>query len=158
MPCFFLIIRRPPRSTLFPYTTLFRSQKLQLVLFDVVEAVAFALRPARISKLRRELNAAELDCYPRSTAKAVPRGPRRARPLQRPKGDAPVDKWPPAVGAYRVLKQHREFPCSARDELVGGRGGCSRTGIQRVNLPGPKIPVQHVAFNGESAANQRLQA
>src|SRR5436309_16056396 len=25
MRCFFLIIRRPPRSTLFPYTTLFRS-------------------------------------------------------------------------------------------------------------------------------------
>src|SRR5262249_62421962 len=25
-PCFFLIIRRPPRSTLFPYTTLFRSR------------------------------------------------------------------------------------------------------------------------------------
>src|SRR5207253_9580326 len=24
-PCFFLRIRRPPRSTLFPYTTLFRS-------------------------------------------------------------------------------------------------------------------------------------
>src|ERR1043165_919061 len=27
MPSFFLMIRRPPRSTLFPYTTLFRSQK-----------------------------------------------------------------------------------------------------------------------------------
>src|SRR2546426_7826267 len=26
---FFLMIRRPPRSTLFPYTTLFRSQSLQ---------------------------------------------------------------------------------------------------------------------------------
>src|ERR1039458_6892855 len=25
--CFFLMIRRPPRSTLFPYTTLFRSTK-----------------------------------------------------------------------------------------------------------------------------------
>src|SRR3712207_8715891 len=25
MECFFLMIRRPPRSTLFPYTTLFRS-------------------------------------------------------------------------------------------------------------------------------------
>src|SRR3712207_9523585 len=25
MNCFFLMIRRPPRSTLFPYTTLFRS-------------------------------------------------------------------------------------------------------------------------------------
>src|SRR3712207_7282926 len=31
VPCFFLMIRRPPRSTLFPYTTLFRSQ-LQHVL------------------------------------------------------------------------------------------------------------------------------
>src|SRR2546426_10160903 len=28
---FFLMIRRPPRSTLFPYTTLFRSQRLTLV-------------------------------------------------------------------------------------------------------------------------------
>src|SRR5256885_6362832 len=27
---FFLMIRRPPRSTLFPYTTLFRSRLLQL--------------------------------------------------------------------------------------------------------------------------------
>src|SRR5689334_25256384 len=27
MTCFFLMIRRPPRSTLFPYTTLFRSPK-----------------------------------------------------------------------------------------------------------------------------------
>src|SRR5690349_22815172 len=27
---FFLMIRRPPRSTLFPYTTLFRSVRLQL--------------------------------------------------------------------------------------------------------------------------------
>src|SRR3972149_5936060 len=27
MPSFFLMIRRPPRSTLFPYTTLFRSSK-----------------------------------------------------------------------------------------------------------------------------------
>src|SRR3989304_4688502 len=26
MPSFFLMIRRPPRSTLFPYTTLFRSR------------------------------------------------------------------------------------------------------------------------------------
>src|SRR5256885_13235598 len=28
---FFLMIRRPPRSTLFPYTTLFRSSGLELV-------------------------------------------------------------------------------------------------------------------------------
>src|ERR1051325_8813261 len=29
MPSFFLMIRRPPRSTLFPYTTLFRSMRLE---------------------------------------------------------------------------------------------------------------------------------
>src|SRR3989339_1443713 len=29
---FFLMIRRPPRSTLFPYTTLFRSQHLRRVI------------------------------------------------------------------------------------------------------------------------------
>src|SRR3712207_8496007 len=28
--CFFLMIRRPPRSTLFPYTTLFRSRMADL--------------------------------------------------------------------------------------------------------------------------------
>src|SRR3712207_7365546 len=27
--CFFLMIRRPPRSTLFPYTTLFRSEVVE---------------------------------------------------------------------------------------------------------------------------------
>src|ERR1051326_139018 len=30
MPSFFLMIRRPPRSTLFPYTTLFRSLQQEL--------------------------------------------------------------------------------------------------------------------------------
>src|SRR2546430_4867328 len=29
MPSFFLMIRRPPRSTLFPYTTLFRSRPVR---------------------------------------------------------------------------------------------------------------------------------
>src|SRR3712207_7023535 len=32
---FFLMIRRPPRSTLFPYTTLFRSQVHELVDVEV---------------------------------------------------------------------------------------------------------------------------
>src|SRR5215208_7919587 len=44
---FFLMIRRPPRSTLFPYTTLFRS-----------ENVAFGLRG--LSRIERELRVAEL--------------------------------------------------------------------------------------------------
>src|SRR5947208_9648077 len=31
---FFLMIRRPPRSTLFPYTTLFRSEQMHLIALD----------------------------------------------------------------------------------------------------------------------------
>src|SRR3990167_7271562 len=31
MPSFFLMIRRPPRSTLFPYTTLFRSHEVRRI-------------------------------------------------------------------------------------------------------------------------------
>src|SRR5438270_9394386 len=40
---FFLLIRRPPISTLFPYTTLFRSIVILTLLFSVVLA-AFKLR------------------------------------------------------------------------------------------------------------------
>src|SRR3712207_8690706 len=42
---FFLIIRRPPRSTLFPYTTLFRS--------DLVLELHAALRDAGVNDARR---------------------------------------------------------------------------------------------------------
>src|SRR5438874_12307824 len=48
---FFLMIRRPPRSTLFPYTTLFRSGQQK----------QNSLRPARLSKDRRRLKQAECD-------------------------------------------------------------------------------------------------
>src|SRR5256885_11995833 len=33
---FFLMIRRPPRSTLFPYTTLFRSAQIMIAAFCIV--------------------------------------------------------------------------------------------------------------------------
>src|SRR3954449_5461252 len=43
---FFLMIRRPPRSTLFPYTTLFRSKREGAVLIDPLSTpVARALVP-----------------------------------------------------------------------------------------------------------------
>src|SRR2546430_16794705 len=35
---FFLMIRRPPRSTLFPYTTLFRSRGRRRLLGDVLQS------------------------------------------------------------------------------------------------------------------------
>src|SRR5256885_3072136 len=39
---FFLMIRRPPRSTLFPYTTLFRSQRPDLLAVGVAAVGACA--------------------------------------------------------------------------------------------------------------------
>src|SRR5687767_9069279 len=41
---FFLMIRRPPRSTLFPYTTLFRSQTA----LGLFERIGSRMEPARI--------------------------------------------------------------------------------------------------------------
>src|SRR2546429_3579582 len=42
---FFLMIRRPPRSTLFPYTTLFRSEG-QEVPANIFEKVTYELHPS----------------------------------------------------------------------------------------------------------------
>src|SRR5262249_60893666 len=47
---FFLMIRRPPRSTLFPYTTLFRS--LNTFLFGVIILIANILKRAFSSQLK----------------------------------------------------------------------------------------------------------
>src|SRR5690348_18362110 len=48
---FFLLLPRPPRSTLFPYTTLFRSARVERPQIDAVEVdagvVAQPLREAR---------------------------------------------------------------------------------------------------------------
>src|SRR5256885_12148485 len=47
---FFLMIRRPPRSTLFPYTTLFRSAGLQVL--DAAHAEARLLGQRRLGEAR----------------------------------------------------------------------------------------------------------
>src|ERR1043165_8848326 len=58
MPSFFLMIRRPPRSTLFPYTTLFRSVCL------IASAIAF------VASVRTAAdNRARLDAWTRSEEK-----------------------------------------------------------------------------------------
>src|SRR3712207_7273357 len=43
------MIRRPPRSTLFPYTTLFRSKSFGAV--HVLRGVDFAITPGRVTAL-----------------------------------------------------------------------------------------------------------
>src|SRR5438034_5370306 len=43
LPFFFSMIRRPPRSTLFPYTTLFRSEEgMRVVLLAILDEIAMS--------------------------------------------------------------------------------------------------------------------
>src|SRR2546422_10158420 len=85
------MIRRPPRSTLFPYTTLFRSRivreagvHLALVGGDRREEPALARRGLERDHLRR-----------RRLEEAVGEGPRRERG-QELLGRQPLDHQPPA--------------------------------------------------------------
>src|SRR3990167_8306979 len=67
---FFLMIRRPPRSTLFPYTTLFRSHSLRRLRADVADIAPARSRPYRLSgrpsSLDASLQAARLGSAPGS--------------------------------------------------------------------------------------------
>src|SRR3970040_1843728 len=61
MPSFFLMIRRPPRSTLFPYTTLFRSIRLtDEIPFDRIPdylaAADLVVIPQRLDRKSTRLN------------------------------------------------------------------------------------------------------
>src|SRR3989442_6920774 len=63
---FFLMIRRPPRSTLFPYTTLFRSDVLQRVAAEKRQIGAFAGldRTELVAQPRSEEHTSELQSRP----------------------------------------------------------------------------------------------
>src|SRR2546428_13907088 len=50
---FFLMIRRPPRSTLFPYTTLFRSLRVRLSFADVI-ALHLPVREISVRLIRKK--------------------------------------------------------------------------------------------------------
>src|SRR2546421_13043515 len=53
---FFLMIRRPPRSTLFPYTTLFRSAGLEKVRTIINKVRAFIIEIRKSPKKEQELS------------------------------------------------------------------------------------------------------
>src|SRR5690606_41016104 len=54
------MIRRPPRSTLFPYTTLFRSQCNQSSAIDYLSSLVVPHRPTVLRRNRSEEHTSEL--------------------------------------------------------------------------------------------------
>src|SRR5438034_7749963 len=64
VPFFFLIIRRPPRSTLFPYTTLFRSGVTMRITCSFWQMVSVARLPApALARSRSEEHTSELQSH-----------------------------------------------------------------------------------------------
>src|SRR3989442_13120445 len=63
---FFLMIRRPPRSTLFPYTTLFRSEESLTTTNRVPRGVPIAVTDLRpfVVQVRSEEHTSELQSRP----------------------------------------------------------------------------------------------
>src|SRR3712207_7241032 len=66
---FFLMIRRPPRSTLFPYTTLFRSCSMRL---------PWPIPPTRPARSPARVSSPEADMFPRPVMKCMPMPPKRS--------------------------------------------------------------------------------
>src|SRR6266481_5860400 len=121
---FFLMIRRPPRSTLFPYTTLFRSRRPP------------RLRARGDARGRRARGRAARD------AAARPRGRTRADVRRRPRERREGARGPRgSVGGGRGAMR-RVLVLLAALALVGVSAGCSdrASGTQRAAAP-PAVPV-----------------
>src|SRR5260221_10153978 len=63
MVFFFLMIRRPPRSTLFPYTTLFRSAQLAATGDNLSSGLSVAVELAKQDLVRSEEHTSELQSH-----------------------------------------------------------------------------------------------
>src|SRR2546430_12275713 len=144
---FFLMIRRPPRSTLFPYTTLFRARDRPL---PAVHRRAPDGGGAHVPRLDPELPGA-----PRGGDARVSEGdrggPRLGQPLQRhrllsdaagqARGGDPVAREGqarPALGAAAVSLHEPRADLSAAGALVGGAArvrGRGASGARRRRAP-----------------------
>src|SRR6202048_625908 len=107
---FFLMIRRPPRSTLFPYTTLFRSWRKRPVGYPARVlncSVALAV-PAHVDRKSTRLNSSHrtisyaVFCLKKKKKEPCGRG-RRSSPY----GAAPTRA--PRLRAAREVRRHREL-------------------------------------------------
>src|SRR6266480_6385596 len=114
---FFLMIRRPPRSTLFPYTTLFRSAADRA---RPVPGLAAADRaPLRVARaLRRGGRTARLR---RSRRHLPPRAAGRERPAPQPArpGHTPVERLRARRGAARAGADERPDLRGLRRQKAG---------------------------------------
>src|ERR1017187_7144287 len=108
---FFLMIRRPPRSTLFPYTTLFRSGNV-LTKITKYAATAFFLLALLLSVLQRNYHTRTTSAFEAGLQKAASplsapatSGQPPPPPLASPQTPAPNPAAVPATNGLRVVPQ-----------------------------------------------------
>src|SRR2546422_6910616 len=109
------MIRRPPRSTLFPYTTLFRSEALRLIVARMPEGhlvrpdLARRLDEEPVAQLARPCFARRLSSLPRlpDARPEVPDGDGQAQVHRRPPHEFGVPCRGPAAPAV-VQVRHME--------------------------------------------------
>src|SRR2546429_8183981 len=110
---FFLMIRRPPRSTLFPYTTLFRSHRSGTQSGAAPERPgARAQRSPRRDQHRRG-HAGRSGVRPRVSDALAPALLRLFNPRHPRYGQRPLDRRPEAAARESL------FPVELRDRLGG---------------------------------------
>src|SRR2546430_56636 len=139
---FFLMIRRPPRSTLFPYTTLFRSHLAEMGAQALVETLALLEQDA-------------LKPVPQDHARAT-YAPKLTRDTARIRWSEPADKvartiraLDPKPGAWTVLETGK----GKRETLKGSRRVAGKVELK---LFGAK-PVEGAGTPGEVlTADSRL--
>src|SRR5947209_13978017 len=104
----FLMLRRPPRSTLFPYTTLFRSEQLVVVTFDK-PARSPGLGVPQAKSVRSEEHTSELQSRQYLVCRLLLE---KKKPRQGARAPAPG----PSAGAPRIGRApgHRRRPPSSR--------------------------------------------
>src|SRR3712207_9147731 len=98
------MIRRPPRSTLFPYTTLFRSEPDLLVLARGLED-----QPRRVDRVRDLVDEPHADLAVGAEDPRVARLARLGDHLPRARGELGLDLLDPPVGGHDlrvVLRAH----------------------------------------------------
>src|SRR2546430_14773400 len=113
------MIRRPPRSTLFPYTTLFRSQRF------VVQAGALAL----LAAVRADRAARGRSHRVRERARRVPVAAGRAEAPRRGRRRRPRLRVVPRPGATGILHGGGARPVPPRAASPGAHESPQRTEV-----------------------------
>src|SRR5258706_13992330 len=118
---FFLMIRRPPRSTLFPYTTLFRSRSAGSLRTrpSTRRASAISLRCAPRSKAEAPRSPKNTSTF-RTTGAQSARSPDRSASFHRPPGSVDVAGEPFLAGPV-VESRHLELTFDTLERLAFAR-------------------------------------